>query len=59
MPESMAKDRAAPPNTGFEVMASGGVIFVGRVQAEASSRKIMAPEWMNQVGLKPGGRFGG
>jgi methionyl-tRNA formyltransferase len=43
---------------GFMVAANGGALFVRRVQPE-SSRKLMAPEWANSVGLRPGARFGG
>ena len=43
---------------GFTVAATGGAIFVGRVQPEGA-RKIMAPEWTESVGLKVGDRFGG
>ena len=42
---------------GFAAAANGGSIFVGRVQP-AGARKIMAPEWIESVGLKPGARFG-
>ena len=42
---------------GFTVAANGGAIRVGRVQA-AGQRKVMAPEWTEQIGLKPGDRFG-
>ena len=42
---------------GFAAAANGGSIFVGRVQP-AGGRKIMAPEWIESVGLKPGARFG-
>ena len=42
---------------GFSVAANGGSIFVGRVQP-AGARKVMAPEWTETVGLKPGARFG-
>lgn len=42
---------------GFTVAANGGSIFVGRVQP-AGGPKVMAPEWMAAVGLKPGARFG-
>ena len=42
---------------GFAVAANGGSIFVGRVQP-AGGRKLMAPEWIEAVGLKPGARFG-
>ena len=42
---------------GFAAAANGGAIFVGRVQP-AGARKIMAPEWTESVGLKPGARFG-
>ncbi len=42
---------------GFSVAADGGAIFVGRVQPQGS-RKVMAPEWTEQVGLSVGDRFG-
>jgi methionyl-tRNA formyltransferase len=42
---------------GFGVAAAGGAIFVQRVQPEGS-RKIMASEWIESVGLQPGARFG-
>jgi methionyl-tRNA formyltransferase len=42
---------------GFTVAADGGAIFVGRVQP-AGGPKAMAPEWVRQVGIKPGTRFG-
>ena len=42
---------------GFSVASQGGALFVQRVQA-AGSRKVMAPEWMEVVGLKAGDRFG-
>ena len=42
---------------GFTVAAEGGAIFVGRVQP-AGGPKLMAPEWVRQVGLSPGTRFG-
>ena len=42
---------------GFTVAAEGGAIFVGRVQP-APGPKLMAPEWIRQVGLNPGARFG-
>lgn len=42
---------------GFTVAASGGAISVGRVQPDGQ-RKVMAPEWTGQIGLKPGDRFG-
>ena len=41
----------------FGICASGGTIFVHRVQPE-SSGKIMAPDWTKSVGLRPGARFG-
>jgi methionyl-tRNA formyltransferase len=44
-------------DSGFEVAAGGGSILVGRVQPEGS-RKLMAPEWTEAVGLKKGSRFG-
>jgi methionyl-tRNA formyltransferase len=42
---------------GFTVAAAGGSITVGRVQPEGG-RKVMAPEWVEAIGLKPGARFG-
>ena len=42
---------------GFAVAANGGSVFVGRVQP-VGGRKVMAPEWTDAVGLKPGARFG-
>ena len=42
---------------GFTVAAEGGAIFVGRVQP-AGGPKLMAPEWIRQVGLNPGARLG-
>ncbi len=42
---------------GFAVAADGGSVFVGRVQP-GGGRKVMAPEWTDAVGLKPGARFG-
>ena len=42
---------------GFTVAAEGGAVFVGRVQP-AAGPKVMAPEWIRQVGLNPGARFG-
>ena len=44
-------------DSGFEIAAGGGSILVGRVQPEGS-RKVMAPEWTEAVGLKKGARFG-
>jgi methionyl-tRNA formyltransferase len=44
-------------DSGFEIAAEGGSILVGRVQPEGS-RKLMAPEWAEAVGLKKGNRFG-
>ena len=44
-------------DSGFEIAARGGSILVGRVQPEGS-RKVMAPEWAEAVGLKKGARFG-
>ncbi|PKB78771.1 MAG: methionyl-tRNA formyltransferase [SAR202 cluster bacterium Io17-Chloro-G9] len=43
---------------GFAVAAGDGTLFVRRVQP-AGSGKVMAPEWVQSVGLKPGSRFGG
>ena len=42
---------------GFSVASQGGALFVQRVQP-AGSGKVMAPEWMQAVGLKAGARFG-
>ena len=42
---------------GFAVAASDGTLFVRRVQP-AGSGKVMAPEWVQSVGLRPGARFG-
>ena len=42
---------------GFAVAASNGTLFVRRVQP-AGSGKVMAPEWVQSVGLRPGARFG-
>ena len=42
---------------GFRIAASGGSIFVGRVQ-QGRERKVNAPEWIEAVGLKVGDRFG-
>ena len=42
---------------GFSVASQGGVLFVQRVQP-AGARKVMAPEWIQAVGLKAGARFG-
>lgn len=42
---------------GFTVAARDGAIRVGRVQA-SGQRKVMAPEWTEQIGLNPGDRFG-
>ena len=42
---------------GFGIAAEGGTLFVRRVQPEGSA-KIMAPEWVESVGLRPGNRFG-
>ncbi len=42
---------------GFLVAAAGGAILVGRVQPEGA-RKIMAPDWIASVNLKPGDKFG-
>ena len=41
----------------FGVAAVRGTIFVQRVQPEGS-RKMMASEWIESVGLRPGTRFG-
>ncbi len=42
---------------GFSVATQGGALFVQRVQP-AGSGKVMAPEWIQAVGLKAGARFG-
>ena len=42
---------------GFSVASQGGALFVQRVQP-VGSRKVMAPEWIQAVGLKAGARFG-
>ena len=42
---------------GFTVAANGGSITVGRVQP-GRGRKVMAPEWTEQVALNPGAKFG-
>jgi methionyl-tRNA formyltransferase len=42
---------------GFRVAADGGSIQIGRVQ-EAGKRKVMAPEWVESVGLTEGAKFG-
>ena len=42
---------------GFSVAANGGSITVGRVQP-GGGRKVMAPEWTEEVGLNPGDKFG-
>ena len=42
---------------GFGIAAEGGTLFIRRVQP-ADSAKIMAPEWVKSVGLRPGARFG-
>ena len=42
---------------GFAVAAGNGTLFVRRVQP-AGSGKVMAPEWIQSVGLRPGARFG-
>ncbi len=41
---------------GFRIAAAAGSILVGRVQAEGA-RKVMSPEWVGSVGLRPGARF--
>ena len=43
---------------GFAVAASGGALFVRRVQPEGG-RKVMSPEWVQSAGLKVGARLGG
>ena len=42
---------------GFAVAASNGTLFIRRVQP-AGSGKVMAPEWVQSVGLSLGARFG-
>ena len=42
---------------GFGIAAVGGTLFVHRVQPEGSA-KIVASEWVQSVGLRPGARFG-
>ena len=42
---------------GFAISAPGGTLFVGRVQPEGGS-KVVAPEWMESVGLKVGDKLG-
>ncbi len=42
---------------GFAISAPGGTLFVGRVQPEGG-RKVVAPEWMESVGLKVGDKLG-
>ena len=42
---------------GFTVAAAGGSVTIGRVQPEGE-RKVMAPEWIETIDLKPGARFG-
>ena len=42
---------------GFAVAAGDGTLFIRRVQPSGSG-KVMAPEWVQSVGLKPGARFG-
>ena len=42
---------------GFAVAAGNGTLFVRRVQP-AGSGKVMAPDWVQSVGLRPGARFG-
>ena len=42
---------------GFRIAAEGGSILVGRVQQEGQ-RKVMAPEWVESVGLTEGAKFG-
>lgn len=42
---------------GFVVAAKGGTLLIQRVQPEGS-RKVMATEWMESVGLRPGTMFG-
>ncbi len=44
-------------DSGFTVAAEGGAVFVGRVQP-AGGPKVTAPEWVREVGLSPGARFG-
>ena len=42
---------------GFRVAAKDGTLFIRRVKPEGSG-KIMAPEWTESIGLRPGARFG-
>ena len=42
---------------GFGIAGRGGSLLIRRVQPEGSG-KIMASEWIDAVGLKPGDRFG-
>ena len=42
---------------GFRIAADGGSIMVGRVQQEGQ-RKVMAPDWIESVGLTEGAKFG-
>jgi methionyl-tRNA formyltransferase len=42
---------------GFRVAADGGSILIGRVQQEGQ-RKVMAPDWIESVGLTEGAKFG-
>jgi methionyl-tRNA formyltransferase len=42
---------------GFRIAADGGSIWIGRVQQEGQ-RKVMAPEWVESVGLTEGANFG-
>ncbi|MCH8992068.1 MAG: tandem-95 repeat protein, partial [Acidobacteria bacterium] len=50
-------DAPTATGDGFAVAAGGGTLFVRRVQP-AGSGKVMAPEWVQSVGLRPGARFG-
>ena len=42
---------------GFRIAADGGSIWIGRVQQEGQ-RKVMAPDWVESVGLTEGANFG-
>ena len=54
---SQAGEVTEVSDEGFTIAANGGAISVGRVQPEGG-RKVMSPEWTEEVGLKPGARFG-
>ena len=45
-------------NEGFALAAKGGTLLIDGVQPEGSG-KVMAPEWVEAAGLRPGARFGG